>query len=141
MSLSMKKLASMTFAVMMITIGLLLAFLTLLLSLTSVVKSNAKTIAMMRVFGYSDRAVGKAIFGGYRPVAYLGFAVGTVYQYALLKSVLTIVFADVENLPEYHFSFVGLALSLVLFVAAYELILYLYSLRIRKLSLKSIMLE
>ena len=141
MSLSMKKLASMTFAVMMITIGLLLAFLTLLLSLTSVVKSNAKTIAMMRVFGYSDQAVGKAIFGGYRPVAYLGFAVGTVYQYALLKSVLSIVFADVENLPEYHFSFVALAVSLLLFVAAYELILYLYSLRIRKLSLKSIMLE
>ena len=52
MSMSMKDLSSEAMAIMMIMIGLILSFVTLFLSLSSVVKGNAKTIAMMIVFGY-----------------------------------------------------------------------------------------
>ena len=45
----MNELASETFAWMILLIGLILAFITLFLSLTIVVKGNTKTIAMMRV--------------------------------------------------------------------------------------------
>lgn len=45
MSFSMTELASETFAVMVLSIGLILAFVTLFLSLSSVVAGNAKTIA------------------------------------------------------------------------------------------------
>lgn len=141
MSMSMNELASETIAIMMITIGLILAFVTLFLSLTSVVKGNTKTIAMMRVFGYGKEDCSRAVLGGYRLFSYIGFAIGTVYQYALLKTVMTFVFADIENMPEYHFDFKALAIALIAFLFVYELIIHVYSLRINKLSLKCIMLE
>ena len=141
MSMSMDELASETMAVMILTIGLILAFMTLMMSLSGAVKSNAKTIAMMKIFGYSERECSGAVLGGYRPVSYIGFAVGTAYQYFLLRIMVDIVFADVENIPEFKFDFTAFAISLVLFFITYELFMYIYSQRIKKLSIKSIMLE
>lgn len=141
MFLSMNKLSSETFAFMIITIGLILAFITLFLSLSSVVKGNTKTIAMMRVFGYEHSACSRAILGGYRRFSYIGFAIGTVYQYGLLKIIMTIILADMENMPEYSFDCKAFVITLIAFILTYEIILYGYSLRIKKLSIKSIMLE
>lgn len=126
MSLSMNEIASETFAWMILLIGLILAFITLFLSLTSVVKGNTKTIAMMRVFGYEDNICIRAILGAYRPISYIGFAIGTVYQYVLLKLVMSFVFADIDNMPEYNFDFKALVITLIAFVITYELIMYLY---------------
>ncbi len=141
MSASMIDLASKEMAVMMLAIGLILAFATLLLSLSSVVKGSAKTIAMMRVFGYKHSDCSKAVLGCYRPFSYIGFVIGTVYQYALLKIMVTVVFADVENVPEYNFDFTACAITLGLFILAYEIAMYGYSKRIKKLPIKSVMLE
>jgi putative permease len=141
MSMSMDDLASESFSWMIISIGLILAFMTLLMSLTSVVKANTKTIAMMKVFGYSEKECSHSILGCYRPVSYIGFAIGTAYQYFLLRIMVDVVFADFENMSEYGFDYKALAISLVTFVAAYEFILYFYSRKIGKLPVKSIMLE
>ena len=141
MSMSMKNLSSEAFAIMMISIGLILAFITLFLSLSSVVKGNTKTIAMMRVFGYEHSDCSRAVLGGYRPFSYIGFVIGTIYQYALLKIMVTIVFADVENMPEYNFDFKACVITLILFIITYEIAMYGYSQRIKKLSIKSVMLE
>ncbi|HBF15600.1 MAG TPA: ABC transporter permease [Clostridiales bacterium] len=141
MSFSMTELASETFAVMTLSIGLILAFVTLLLSLSSVVRGNTKTIAMMRVFGYDDRTCSRYILGAYRPISYIGFAVGTGYQYGLLRLMVSVVFAEVGDVPEYHFDLKAFVITPVLFVTVYELVMQLYSRRIRRLSVKSIMLE
>ena len=141
MSLSMRDLASETFAWMILMIGLTLAFVTLFLSLSGVVRGNTKTIAMMRVFGYDDATCSRYILGAYRPASCIGFALGTLYQYGLLRLMVYVVFADVENVPEYTFNFGMLAVTLILFVIAYELVMYLYSQAIKRLSVKSIMLE
>ena len=141
MSLSMQELASETFALMVLSIGLILAFVTLFLSLSSVVRGNAKTIAMMRVFGYDDRTCSRCILGAYRLAAYVGFAIGTVYQYGLLRLMVSAVFADVGNVPEYSFNFKMLIVTLIIFVIAYESVLQLYSREIKKISIKCIMSE
>ena len=141
MSISMKDIASETFAVMIISIGLTLAFTTLLMSLSSVVKGTFKTIAMMKAFGYEYSTCVRSIFGSYRIVSYIGFAVGTVYQYALLKLVMTFVFESIDNMPEYKFDFKALLITFVTFIAAYELIMYIYALKIKKIPVKCIMSE
>ncbi len=140
MSMSMEELSSESFSWMILLIGLILAFMTLLMSLTSVVKANTKTIAMMKVMGYSEKECSRSILGCYRPASYIGFAIGTAYQYFLLRIMVDIVFADFENMPEYGFDYQALGISLVAFVAAYELIIYVYSRKIGKLPLKSVML-
>lgn len=140
-SMSMQELASAAFAIMVIGIGLILAFVTLFLSLSCVVKGNTKTIAMMRIFGYEYNSCCHAIFDGYRPFAYIGFAIGTIYQYGLLEIVVSIVFADVKNVPEYTFDIPAFVFTLVAFAIIYELAIRYFSLQIKKLSIKSVMLE
>lgn len=126
---------------MMLIIGLTLAFTTLFLAITTVIRGNTKTIAVMRVFGYSQKECCKAILGGYRPVSYIGFAIGTIYQYALLRIMVDIVFKDVENVPAYQFDFPVMLISLVVFIIVYEILMFAYSDKIRKISMKEIMIE
>lgn len=141
MAFSMNALASETFAGMILTIGLILAYVTLFLSLSGVVKGNAKTIAMMRAFGYDDGVCRRSIFGAYRPIAVIGFVIGTLYQFGLLKFMMKVVFAKIDGAPQYNFDFKAFLVTIVLFAASYELSIYLYALRIRKISVKNIMSE
>lgn len=140
MSFSMNALASETFAGMILTIGLILAYVTLFLSLSGVVKGNAKTIAMMRAFGYDDGVCRRSIFGAYRPIACIGFVIGTLYQFGLLKFMMKVVFAKIDGAPQYNFDFKAFFVTIVLFAVSYELSI-LYALRIRKISVKDIMSE
>ncbi|MCH5271856.1 MAG: ABC transporter permease [Lachnospiraceae bacterium] len=141
MSASMKDLSSFMMAAMMFGIGILLAVVTLFLAVTTVLGGNRKTIALMRAFGYSFDTCRRAILGGYRPVAYIGFAVGTVYQYVLLRIMVSLVFRNVENVPEYHFDVPVCLVTLLSFAVLYEWFLYTCANRIRKISVKEIMLD
>lgn len=141
MSSSMEELASAFMAAMMIIIGIVLACTSLFLAITSVVNGNKKTIAMLRVFGYSEKACSSSILGGYRPVAYIGFVIGTIYQYMLLKIMVTVVFADVDMVPEYNFDFKAFGIVLVSFAVLYELVMWRYTEKLKKVSIKEVMLE
>lgn len=141
MSFAMKDLASFMMGAMIMMIGLVLASTTLFLAITAVINGNTKTIAMMRVFGYSRKECAGAILGGYRPSAYIGFAVGTLYQYVLLKIAVEIIFRNIEGVPDYKFDFATMFISLALFIVIYEAVMYCYSERIKKVSIKEIMLE
>lgn len=141
MSFSMKDLSSEMMGAMMLIIGLVLAFSTLFLAITTVIKGNTKTIAMMRVFGYSQKECCRAILGGYRLMSYIGFIIGTVYQYGLLRLMVDIVFKDVEGVPAYKFDFPVMLISLVCFITIYEILMYVYSEKIKKISIKEIMIE
>ena len=138
MSFSMNELASNTFAAMILSIGLILAYTSLLMSLSSAVKSNAETIALMHALGYSSAQCRRAVLGAYRPLAYIGFAIGTAYQYGLLKLVVTMIFSDVADMPEYNFSLRALLIALAAFIVSYEAIMFLYSFRLKKINLKMV---
>lgn len=138
MSFSINELASNTFAAMILSIGLILAYTSLLMSLSSAVKSNAETIALMHALGYSSAQCRRAVLGAYRPLAYIGFAIGTAYQYGLLKLVVTMIFSDVADMPEYNFSLRALLIALAAFIVSYEAIMFLYSFRLKKLTLKMV---
>ena len=141
MAFSMKDLASETMGWMILIIGLILAYMMLILALSSVVKGNAKTAAMMRIFGYGDSEISRSIINGYRPVALIGFALGTFYQFGLLKIMVNVVFKDVDNVKTYNFDFKALCIALPVFIVSYELIMLFFSDRIKKLTIKSVMLE
>jgi len=141
MSFSMKDLSSEMMGAMILVIGLVLAFTTLFLAITTVISGNTKTIAMMRVFGYSQKECCRAILGGYRPLSYIGFAIGTGYQYALLRVMVDIVFKDIEGVPAYEFDFPVMLISLAVFIMIYEILMFVYSEKVKKISIKEIMIE
>ena len=140
MAFSMKDLSSVMMGVMMLIIGLVLAFTTLFLAVATVVNGNRKTVAVMKVFGYSQKECCNALLGGYRYLGYLGFAVGTVYQYVLLKVMVEVVFKDIGAVPEYKFDWVTMFVSLAVFVVTYELTMFLSAERMRKIPIKEIMI-
>lgn len=52
-----------------------------------------------------------------------------------------VVFAEIDNVPTYNFDFKTLAVTAILFIIIYELAMYFYFIRIRKISLKTVMSE
>lgn len=141
MAFSMKDLSSALMGAMTLIIGLVLAFTTLFLAVTTVVRGNAKTIAMMQVLGYSQKECAGAILGCYRPASYVGFALGTVYQYGLLRLMVDIVFRDVAGVPAYRFDWAMMGLSLAVFLVVYELMMYFYARKLHNVPLRIIMTE
>ncbi len=141
MSFSMDELASRMMSIMMMAIGLVLAVTTLFIAATSVIKANRKTIIMMKVFGYSAKECTKAVLSGYRPWAYFGFVLGTVYQYVLLKITVTIIFKDMEGIPDYQFDVPIMLISLAVFLVLYETLMFAYTKQMEQLSVKEVMLD
>ena len=74
-------------------------------------------------------------------MSYIGFVIGTVYQYALLRIMVDIVFKNIEGVPSYKFDFPVMLISLVCFITIYEILMYVYSEKIKKISIKEIMIE
>lgn len=141
MSFSMDELSSVMMAVMIMSIGIVLACVILFIATTSVIKANGKTITMMKVFGYEAKECAKAVLGGYRIWSYIGFAAGTVYQYALLKIAVEVIFAGVEGVPDYQFDVPAMVVTLVVFLLLYEGVMLVYTKKMEKLSVKEIMLD
>ena len=71
----------------------------------------------------------------------MGFALGTLYQYGLLRVMVDVVFREVEGVPVYAFDFVAMLVSLAVFAVAYEAAMLFFGRRIGRISVKEIMLE
>lgn len=141
MGLSMEDLVEGTMGMLILAIGLVLALISMLMAMTSLVKNNAKNIAVMKAMGFSKKDCLAAIFLGYIPFAVLGFAVGTVYQYGLLSLMINLIFKDVGNVPEYSFNVPIFFLTLLAFAVCYTAIFAIYLYKASKTSVKEIMLE
>lgn len=139
MSFSMKEYADIMMSVLMVAIGVLFSCITLFLAISSVVKFNSVNISLMNAFGYPYRSCSKAVLGGYRPFAYIGFAVGTGYQYGLLKLMINVIFGNMEDIAEFHFNFKAFVIAIVTFVVFYEAVMLFCSEKIKHISLKKIM--
>ncbi len=140
MGFSMNDLASPLMKWMMYIIGIVLSTVTMLLAMNTLIKNQKKNIGMMRVFGYQMKECRKYILDSYRIVSYIGFALGTIYQYFLLKIMVEVVFKDIE-VPEYSFNFKVFLITLGIFVIIYELLIRYYSRKLNKIPIKEIMLE
>ena len=141
MSASMKDLSSEMMGLMIFVIGVVLAFTTLYIAVSTVIRSNQKNIAMMHVFGYKSEECKRSVLDGYRPAAYIGFVIGSVYQYGLLRVMVDIVFAGVEGVPEYKFDFPVCFITLGVFIVVYEGIMFAYGQAMKRIPLKQIMSE
>lgn len=141
MGLSMKDYASDMMGAMIITIGLVLAATSLWLAFTTLVGGNAKKIAMLKVNGYGLKESGLAVLGLYAIPAFIGFAIGSIYQFALLNIMVNIVFASLGDVPAYSFDWVAFAICLAIFIVAYALLNAVYTVIIGKTPLKSVMSE
>ena len=140
LSLGMKDFIDGTIQVMMMGIGLLLSLSILLLCLGTVVQENKASLAFMKAFGYSKKECSRVIFTRYRVVAYLGFVLGTAYQYALMKILLKVIVKDVQGVPDYSFDVQLCLIAFLAFVILYDLLLAYYVKAIEGMSLKKVML-
>ncbi|MBD5560590.1 MAG: FtsX-like permease family protein [Clostridia bacterium] len=121
MAPSMRDLASESMALMMFVIGLVLACTAVIVSAKSAVRARRRTLILMHALGYSRREQAQSVLGVYRPFAYAGFAVGTVYQYVLLKLMVDVIYRDFPGMPAYSFDLPVCLWVLLAFAVFYEL--------------------
>lgn len=141
MGLSMENLVSGTMGIMILIIGVILAFISMLMAMTSLIKNNEKNIAVMKVMGFSKKDCFIFIFVSYIPLAIFGFILGTIYQFGLLSFMVNIIFKNVENMPSYNFDILMFFVTLLLFIITYTTIFLIYLRKANKVSIKKIMLE
>ncbi len=140
MSLSMRTLSSELMGGMIFAIGVVLSATAMIMAVTTVITRNSRNIAVMKACGYSVKQCAVAVLCGYIPFAVLGFAIGTVYQYGLLKIMCDILFADVAIVPDYSFDVPMFFATLAAFMISYSATMLYYARKIDKVSLKQIML-
>ena len=87
MAFGMRDFVDGTIRIMMMIIGVILSLSILLISLEVIASSNKKNISILNIMGFSKSECSKIVLSGYRVVAYIGFAVGTVYQYFFNKNI------------------------------------------------------
>lgn len=141
MGLSMEDLTTQTMGYMILVIGVVLATVSMFMAITSLVNGNIKNISVMKAFGYSLKERAISLLAGYVPFSAIGFALGTVYQYGLLKLMVNVIFADVAEIPEYSFNVPVFFITLAVFLVSYTAVTAVYILQINKISVKEVMLE
>ena len=125
---------------MMIMIGLILSFSILFLSLGIVVSESRETLALMKAFGYTDRECQSHILAPYRFWAYLGFALGTAYQYGIMEILIGVIKDTVPEKIEHHFDGNVCFWTLLGFAVVYESLFYLSNRKLQKQTIKEVLL-
>ncbi len=140
LSFGMKELTDETIQIMMMSIGTVLSVAILYLSLGVLLQENQETLAIMKVFGYSKKDCHKSLFAPYRFLAFLGFVLGTGYQYGIMQLLLRLMEKSIAQKVDYNFDFGVCLMTLLVFVLVYEGFIYLSSRKIDQLTIKQVML-
>ena len=119
--------------------GILLGSVTLLIAGEFIINSNKQNISIMKAFGYTDKECSSSLLDLYRLPACIGFMIGTLYQYGLIKLLISL-FAEnyVIDIP---FNVLAFGITFVAFIIGYECIMYGYKRKLSKVSLKQNMEE
>lgn len=141
MGIAMKELSPGAMGWIILLIGVVLAVTTMLMAITSILRNSSKTVSLMKAFGYTAPEYTGTILGGYMPFSCLGFLIGTVYQYGLLKFMTELVFRNVADMPVYHFDFTALWITLGIFIVCYIMIFVICLSILRRTALQAIMSE
>mgnify|MGYP001018085040 FL=1 len=140
LSYGMKELTDEIIQSMMMSIGTVLSVAILYLSLGVLLQENQETLAIMKVFGYSKNECRKSLFAPYRFLAFLGFVLGTGYQYGIMQLLLRLMEKSIAQKVEYDFDFGVCLITLLVFTLVYESFIYLSSRKIDQLTIKQVML-
>lgn len=81
------------------------------------------------------------MFGGFRLFAYIGFGIGTAYQYGLLRLMVDLVFKNVDPPLAYSFDVGAFFVSLACFVVVYEVAVLYFNYRIGKENVRKFVSE
>lgn len=122
-----------------LAIGLVLAVTVMLIAFTALFNANTKNLAIMKAFGYSARECAVTIFTGYIPFAFIGFGVGTAYQYAILRVMVNLFFKEYSLI--FDFDVAIFFITLAAFTVFYAAVMLFYFLKIKQISVKAVMAE
>lgn len=141
MGLSMESLMEGTMGLLILIIGVVLSIVSMVMSMTTLIRNNSKNISMMKALGYMRKERFIGVFAGYIPFAFIGFIIGTGYQFGLLTFMINVIFKNVALVPDYHFNVKVFFITLLCFVVLYSLAFLFFLCKADKTSLKEIMTE
>lgn len=136
MSFSMQSVTENSMMELILGIGLVLAVVVSFMAISSLFNANAQNVSIMKAFGYGTRECALAVFGGFVPFAFVGFVLGTVYQYVLMKIMVNLVFADVTGVSTYSFDVALMFITFAAFVVFYAAVMLWCFIRLKRVTVK-----
>ena len=104
------------------------------------VSESRETLALMKALGYTDRECQSHILAPYRFWAYLGFALGTAYQYGIMEILIGVIKDTVPEKIEHNFDGNVCFWTLLGFAVVYESLFYLSNRKLQKQTIKEVLL-
>lgn len=127
--------------IMILLIGFILSITIAIMAITSLINRNKKNISMMKSLGYQTKSCLVAIFFPYLPFSILGYIIGIIYQHIILSIAINVLFKNTIITIIYTFNWKMFMITSIIFIIFYSSLLYLVNLKIKRVSLKEIMLE
>lgn len=141
MGLSMETLVKGTMGGLILAIGVVLSVVSMIMAMTTLIRNNANNISLMKALGYRKKERFIGVFSGYVPFAFLGFFIGTGYQFGLLTFMINVIFKDVGTVPSYNFNVKVFFITLLCFLVLYSISFLIFAHKADKSSIKEIMAE
>ena len=140
MAISMVELEVSGVSVAMIgVIGAILGTIAVAVPIDALAERNAKPIALLKSFGYSEKKCTLLLFAPYLLVAFLGFVFGTLYQFGLLSFIVNVTFKNTEGMPIYNFSLIAFFVTMIAVILAFALLGFILARKMSKVSFREVM--
>jgi|LSQX01.2.fsa_nt_gb predicted lysophospholipase L1 biosynthesis ABC-type transport system permease subunit len=140
MAISMVELEVSGVSVAMIgVIGAILGTIAVAVPIDALAERNAKPIALLKSFGYSEKKCTLLLFAPYLLVAFLGFVFGTLYQFGLLSFIVNVTFKNTEGMPIYNFSLIAFFVTMIAVILAFALFGFIFARKMSKVSFREVM--
>jgi hypothetical protein len=128
-----------TLSILFFVLGALVGFITIQIALRSVINANRKYIAMMKAYGYSEKERNRSMLSKYRLIAYLGFLIGSGYAYIIIAIMFSSTAKTSDMIVPVTVDIWAMLIAPLMFILAYEFIIWAYGRKINAISLKEIM--
>lgn len=141
LALSLQDMMDVALQVMMIGIGLILSLSIFYLALLTLLSRHKDSVAILKAMGYSQRDCLSVTLHPYYGVVMLGFLLGSVYQFGIMRLILWLVVGQGSQMVDSGFNWVNFVLAGFLLVIVYTGFNVYFSRRLAQVPIKAILLS
>ena len=141
LALSLQDMMDVALQVMMIGIGLILSLSIFYLALLTLLSRHKDSVAILKAMGYSQRDCLSVTLRPYYGVVMLGFLLGSVYQFCIMRLILWLVVGQGSQMVDSGFNWVNFVLAGFLLVIVYTGFNVYFSRRLAQVPIKAILLS
>lgn len=126
-------------SIMLFLCGLIIGTTVLLLAIFGVISSYKKYIAIMKIYGYSEKECSYAVLDGFRGISIIGFLISIPYTYLLATIMFSWISMTSDMIYPVEFNLQSVIVCFLLTMAITEIIIRITKRKVTGISFKEVM--